>query len=112
MTAGPDAPVISLSGGNQQKVVIARCLIRDPQVLVLCEPTAGVDVASRVAIYDIIAQLARDGLTVIVSSSDLADLVAICTRVVVMHQGRPVSELAGAGLSEHVLIHAMEGAQG
>ena len=75
MTAGPDAPVISLSGGNQQKVVIARCLMRDPQVLVLCEPTAGVDVASRVAIYDIIAQLARDGLTVIVSSSDLADLV-------------------------------------
>jgi len=111
-TTGPDAPITSLSGGNQQKVMIARCLLRDPQVLVLCEPTAGVDVAARVAIYDIIAQLARNGLTVIVSSSDLGDLVAICTRVVVMHHGRPVSELAGDGLSEHVLIHAMEGAQG
>ncbi len=67
--------------------MIARCLMRDPQVLVLCEPTAGVDVAPRVAIYDIIAQLARDGLTVIVSSSDLADLLAICTRVVVHASG-------------------------
>jgi ABC-type sugar transport system ATPase subunit len=112
VTAGPDAPVTTLSGGNQQKVVIARCLMRDPQIIVLCEPTAGVDVATRVAIYDIIAKLARDGLTVLISSSDLGDLVAICTRVVIVHQGRPVGELAGEDLSEHVLIHAMEGAKG
>jgi ABC-type sugar transport system ATPase subunit len=112
VTAGPDAPVTTLSGGNQQKVVIARCLMRDPQVIVLCEPTAGVDIATRVALYEIIAKLARDGLTVIVSSSDLGDLVAICTRVVIVHEGHPVRELAGEDLSEHVLIHAMEGAQG
>jgi ABC-type sugar transport system ATPase subunit len=78
----------------------------------LCEPTAGVDIATRVALYEIIAKLARDGLTVIVSSSDLGDLVAICTRVVIVHEGHPVRELAGEDLSEHVLIHAMEGAQG
>jgi ABC-type sugar transport system ATPase subunit len=112
VAAGPDAPVTTLSGGNQQKVVIARCLMRDPQIIVLCEPTAGVDVATRVALYDIIAKLARDGLTVLISSSDLGDLVAICTRVVIVHEGRPVGELAGEDLSEHVLIHAMEGAQG
>ena len=68
---GPDALISTLSGGNQQKVVVARCLARDPALLVLAEPTAGVDIGTRVAIYELIAGLARDGLTVVVSSSDL-----------------------------------------
>ena len=65
-TAGPEAPISTLSGGNQQKVVVARCLVRDPALLVLCEPTAGVDIGTRVAIYDLIAELSRNGLTVVV----------------------------------------------
>ena len=93
-TAGPGAPISTLSGGNQQKVVVARCLVRDPALLVLCEPTAGVDIGTRVAIYDLIAELSRNGLTVVLSSSDAGDVLAMCTRVVVLRE-RPGRRRAG-----------------
>jgi ribose transport system ATP-binding protein len=109
VAAGPQAPISTLSGGNQQKIVVARCLVSEPQVLVLCEPTAGVDIGTRVAIYELIAQLSRDGLTVVLSSSDAGDLLAMCTRVVVLRAGRVAAELGGEGLTEHALISAMEG---
>jgi ribose transport system ATP-binding protein len=109
VTAGPDAPISTLSGGNQQKVVVARCLVRDPELMVLCEPTAGVDIGTRVAIYQLIADLAKAGLAVVISSSDLGDLRAMCTRVVVLRQGRVAAELGGDGLTEHALVRAMEG---
>jgi ABC-type sugar transport system ATPase subunit len=112
VTAGPDALISTLSGGNQQKVVVARCLVRDPDLLVLSEPTAGVDIGTRVAIYDLIARLARGGLTVVVSSSDLGDLLAMCTRVVVLRNGRVGAELGADGLTEHVLVRAMEEDEG
>jgi ABC-type sugar transport system ATPase subunit len=108
VTAGPDALISTLSGGNQQKVVVARCLARDPELLVLSEPTAGVDIGTRVAIYDLIAGLSRRGLTVVVSSSDLGDLLAMCTRVIVLRNGRIAAELGAAGLTEHALVRAME----
>jgi ribose transport system ATP-binding protein len=109
VTAGPGAPISTLSGGNQQKVVVARCLVRDPALLVLCEPTAGVDIGTRVAIYDLIAELSRNGLTVVLSSSDAGDVLAMCTRVVVLRGGRVAAELGGDGLTEHALVSAMEG---
>ena len=109
MTASPDALIATLSGGNQQKVVVARCLARDPALLVLAEPTAGVDIGTRVAIYELIAGLARGGLTVVVSSSDLGDLLAMCTRIAVLREGRVVAELAGEGLTEHALVNEIEG---
>jgi len=109
VTAGRDAMISSLSGGNQQKVVVARCLAREPALLVLSEPTAGVDIGTRVAIYELIAGLARRGLTVVVSSSDLGDLLAMCTRIAVLKSGRVVAELGGEGLSEHALVNAIEG---
>jgi ribose transport system ATP-binding protein len=109
VTANQDAPVSTLSGGNQQKVVMARCLAREPEILVLCEPTAGVDIGARVAIYDLIGELAHEGLTVVVASSDLGDLLAMCTRVVVLRGGRITDEFAGDGLTQHVLVRAMEG---
>jgi ribose transport system ATP-binding protein len=109
VTAGPGAPISTLSGGNQQKVVVARCLVRDPALLVLCEPTAGVDIGTRVAIYDLIAELSRNGLTVVLSSSDAGDVLAMCTRVVVLRGGRVAAELGGDGLTEHALLSAMEG---
>jgi ABC-type sugar transport system ATPase subunit len=102
------APITTLSGGNQQKVVMARCLARDPRVLVLCEPTAGVDVGTRQAIYEFIADRARAGLSVLVSSSDTGDLLAICTRVLVMCNGRVMRELSGDEITESTLLHAME----
>ncbi|HLJ03107.1 MAG TPA: sugar ABC transporter ATP-binding protein [Solirubrobacteraceae bacterium] len=109
VAASAEVPVSTLSGGNQQKVVLARCLARDPELLVLAEPTAGVDVGTRVAIYELIAGLARDGLTVIVSSSDLGDLLAMCTRIVVLRDGRVGAELGAEGLTEHELVNAIEG---
>jgi ABC-type sugar transport system ATPase subunit len=109
VTSGQEAPISTLSGGNQQKVVSARCLVREPQILVLCEPTAGVDIGARVAIYDLIAGLSEQGLTVVVASSDLGDLLAMCTRVVVLRGGRVTDEFAAEGLAEHVLARAMEG---
>jgi ribose transport system ATP-binding protein len=109
VAAGPGAPIATLSGGNQQKVVVARCLVRDPALLVLCEPTAGVDIGTRVAIYDLIARLSHEGLTVIVSSSDEGDLLAMCTRIVVLRNGRVADELDGDGLSQQALVSAIEG---
>jgi ribose transport system ATP-binding protein len=100
--------ITTLSGGNQQKVIMARCLARDPSVLVLCEPTAGVDVGTRQAIYEFIADRARAGLSLIVSSSDTGDLLAICTRVLVMCNGRVVRELVGDEITEQALLQAME----
>jgi ABC-type sugar transport system ATPase subunit len=101
-------PISTLSGGNQQKVIMARCLARDPRVLVLCEPTAGVDVGTRQAIYEFVAERAKAGLSLLVSSSDTGDLLAICTRVLVMCNGRVVRELTGAQITEQALLHAME----
>jgi ribose transport system ATP-binding protein len=109
VAAGPDAPISTLSGGNQQKVVVARCLARGSEILVMCEPTAGVDIGTRVALYELIADLAGSGLTVVVASSDVGDLLAICTRVVVLRHGRIEAEFDGDGLTEHALVRAMEG---
>ena len=78
-------------------------------MLVLCEPTAGVDIGTRVAIYDLIAELLAQGPDVIVSSSDEGDLLAMCTRIVVLRDGRVAAELSGDGLTEHALVSAMEG---
>jgi ribose transport system ATP-binding protein len=110
-TAGRDAPITTLSGGNQQKVVMARCLALEPEVLVLCEPTAGVDIATRLQLYDLIKEQAAQGLGVIVSSSDVGDLLALCTRVLVLRDGQVVREIAGDAITEPTLVHAMEGTE-
>ena len=108
-TETPGSLISTLSGGNQQKVVVARCLATDPDILVLCEPTAGVDIGTRVSIYELIARLAKEGLTVVVSSSDEGDLLAMCTRIVVLRNGRVAEELPGDGLTQQVLVSAIEG---
>jgi ribose transport system ATP-binding protein len=109
--AGPQAPISTLSGGNQQKVVMARCLALEPSVLLLCEPTAGVDIATRIALYKLIAEQAERGLSVIVASSDVGDLLAMSTRVLVLRDGVVARELPGAGLTESTLHHAIEGVE-
>jgi ribose transport system ATP-binding protein len=109
--AGHGAPISTLSGGNQQKVVMARCLALEPSVLLLCEPTAGVDIATRIALYKLIAAQAERGLGVIVSSSDVGDLLAICTRVLVLRDGVVACELPGDGLTAPILHHAIEGVE-
>jgi ABC-type sugar transport system ATPase subunit len=102
-----DAEISTLSGGNQQKVILARCLARDPDLLILCEPTAGVDIGTRIALYQIVAELAENGLTVIVASSDENDLVAMCTRVLVLRAGRIVDELGTQSLEHSAILRSM-----
>ena len=94
-----------LSGGNQQKVVLARWLLRDCRVLLLDEPTRGVDVPTKAEIYRLIRGLAERGLGVLVVSSELEELVGICTRILVMRQGEIVAEVDGADASEEELLH-------
>lgn len=108
-TASVNAPVSSLSGGNQQKVLLARWLLGNPKVLLMDEPTRGVDVGAKSEIYRIIQNAAAEGMAVVMVSSDLPELVEMSDRVIVMRAGRPVAELAGAGLTQQsVLEHALE----
>jgi ABC-type sugar transport system ATPase subunit len=86
-------PVSSLSGGNQQKVVLVRCLATDCKVLILDEPTAGVDVAAKRDIYTLIADLTHRGVGVIFISSELPEILAISDRILVMAAGRITAEL-------------------
>lgn len=98
-----DAPVRSLSGGNQQRVVLARWLAGKPRILVLNGPTVGVDIGSKTDIHHIIAGLSAEGLGVIVISDDLPELIACCHRILVMKEGRIVEEIAGDSASEREL---------
>ena len=101
-----------LSGGNQQKVVLARWLLRQCRVLLLDEPTRGVDVETKAELFRIIAGLAEQGLGVVVVSSEIEELCGLCTRILVMREGRLVAELDGATATElDVLRHAMPGTQ-
>lgn len=100
--------ITTLSGGNQQKVVLARCLATKAPVLLLCEPTAGVDIGARIALYDLIADQVNRGLSVIVTTSDVGDLLALCTRVMVLRRGSCAAELSRQEMTRATLIHAMQ----
>ena len=103
----PDDPgrnVRELSGGNQQKVVLARWLLRECRVLLLDEPTRGVDVATKSELYKVIADLAKTGIGVVVVSSELAELGGLCTRVLVMREGELVADVAGPEATELELL--------
>jgi ABC-type sugar transport system ATPase subunit len=103
---GSDQPVGRLSGGNQQKVVIGRWLQSAPKVLILDEPTRGVDVGARAEIHRLIRELAAQGLAVLVISSEPDELPDLCDRVLVMAEGRMVRELTGEAVTRHDIIAA------
>ena len=103
--AGSHVTPDSLSGGNQQKVVLARCLATNPRVLMLDEPTKGVDVGAKFEIHEIIRRQASRGLGCLVVSSDLPEVLALCHRVIVMREGRLQGELAGATADEESVMH-------
>jgi ABC-type sugar transport system ATPase subunit len=105
-TPSVQAPVDSLSGGNQQKVVLARALAAGSEVLVCDEPTAGVDVGSRAEIYGILADLANRGSGIVVVSSDVLELLGLCHRVVVLTEGRVVAEFEHGRVTEEELVRA------
>jgi simple sugar transport system ATP-binding protein len=107
VTAGPEQTVSSLSGGNQQKVVMGRALASAPSVLVLMDPTAGVDVKSKEALLAIVERLRDEGKAVLVVSGELEDM-RTCDRVLVMRRGAVVAEHP-AGWDDHDLVASVEG---
>ena len=100
------APVAALSGGNQQKVLLARMLLCEPRVVIADEPTRGVDVGAKRAIYDFVVGLAADGLGVLLISSELEEIVGLAHRVLVMRRGRLVAELEGDAIAEPAILAA------
>ena len=105
-TTSPEAPVGRLSGGNQQKVVIARWLASKPKALILDEPTRGVDVVARAEIHRLIRKLAAEGMAVLVISSEPEELPDMCDRALVMAEGRIVGELASEELTRERILAA------
>lgn len=106
---GVDEPVNSLSGGNAQKVIIGKWLNRKPKILLLDDPTKGVDVGTKGEFYRLLKQLCSEGTTIIFYSSDDEELIGLCDRILVMFEGRIRSELAGPTLTKENLIAASMG---
>jgi ribose transport system ATP-binding protein len=101
-----EAPVSALSGGNQQKVVMARAMLSEPAILVADEPTQGVDVGARAEIYRILREVSASGVPVVVASSDTLELEGLCDRVIVMSRGKAVATLEGDDVTEERIVHA------
>lgn len=108
-TDGAQAPIGSLSGGNQQKVLLARWFAMTPRLLILDEPTRGIDIAAKADVLRAVERLRERGVAVLLISSELEELVRACSRVVVLRERRSVAELSGPALSEHALLRAMAG---
>ena len=103
-TTGPEQAVSTLSGGNQQKFVLAKWLCAEPKLIILDEPTRGIDVGSKSAIHELIAGLAERGLAVLVISSEMPEVLGVSHRVLTMSEGRMVGEFSGDGMTEEALI--------
>lgn len=107
--ASIDTPVLQLSGGNQQKVALAKWLGTNPRILIADEPTRGVDVAAKAAIHKLLAALAGEGMALLVISSELPELLEVCHRVLVMRQGRIVADMPRVEATQEVLLRRMTG---
>ncbi len=105
----PERIVGNLSGGNQQKVLLAKWMACDPKVLILDEPTRGVDIGAKMTIHESIEQLAKNGSTIILISSDLPELVSLSNRVLIMRQGHLIHEMEHSGCSEESVLLAANG---
>ncbi len=105
-TSGMEQPVGRLSGGNQQKIVLARCLAVSPRLLLLDEPTRGIDVATKAEFYSLIGELAESGMAVVFASSELPEILALATTVLVLAHGRQILLCRNVGLSEAEVLEA------
>jgi ABC-type sugar transport system ATPase subunit len=101
--ASPGQAALSLSGGNQQKLLLAKCLFTEPRLLILDEPTKGIDVGSKEEIYGRVRELAARGMAVIVVSSEVEEICLLCDRVLVMGGGRQIGSFAGADIREDTI---------
>ena len=109
--ASIELQVTSLSGGNQQKVVLSRALLAEPSLIVADEPTQGVDVGARAEIYRILREITDSGTPIVVNSSDAAELEGLCDKVIVLSRGRVVETLTGADVNEANIVAAAVGAE-
>ncbi len=107
--ASLDVPLATLSGGNQQKVVIAKWLATTPKIIILDEPTKGIDIGSKAAVHAFMAELAAQGLAVIMVSSEIPEILGMSDRVIVMREGRIATEAAGNGLTPENLVRYAAG---
>ena len=105
-TAGGDVPITTLSGGNQQKCILARWLLIEPKVLLLDEPTRGIDVGAKAEIYQLIRRLASEGRAIVMTSSELPELLAVSDRIIVLCEGRLAAEILRSEATEEVIMHA------
>ena len=105
----PDAAITTLSGGNQQKVLLARALALEPSFLLLNDPTRGVDVATRHVLYDVFRSLAAEGMALVILSSEIEEILLLCHRVLVFREQRVSAEFAGAEMTTDTVIAAMFG---
>jgi erythritol transport system ATP-binding protein len=99
-------PILSLSGGNQQKVVIGKGILTEPKILLLDEPSRGIDIGAKTEVFDIIHQYAERGLSIIVISSELKEILAIADRIIVLSNGIKTDELSGDEITEDRLVLA------
>jgi D-xylose transport system ATP-binding protein len=105
-TSSPDLAIGRLSGGNQQKAILARCLLLNPRILILDEPTRGIDIGAKYEIYKLINQLVQQGIAVIVISSELPEVLGLSDRVLVMHEGKLKANLINQNLTQEQVMEA------
>jgi ABC-type sugar transport system ATPase subunit len=108
-TTGVDASIRSLSGGNQQKVVVARCLARRPRVLLLDEPTRGIDVGAKEEIFELVGEMLAQGMAIVFVSSEMREVLGLADRVLVMHERRVVGVLERGEASEERIAYLSAG---
>ncbi|HOT63667.1 MAG TPA: ATP-binding cassette domain-containing protein, partial [Treponemataceae bacterium] len=108
-TASMNTPIKSLSGGNQQKVILGRWLLTHPQYLILDEPTRGIDVGTKVEIQKLVLKLAEEGVSVTFISSEIEEMLRTCSRLIVMKDGQIAGELTGTNLTQKDVMHVIAG---
>ena len=110
-TASTETPIKSLSGGNQQKVILARWLLTHPEYLILDEPTRGIDVGTKIEIQKLVLKLASEGMGVTFISSELDEMLRTCSRLVVMRDRKVVGELSGEDLTQSKVMGTIAGGE-
>jgi ABC-type sugar transport system ATPase subunit len=109
--AGETQRIMNLSGGNQQKFVLARALAADCKVLILCEPTRGIDVGAKAEIYRLLSDLAERGYAMLIISSELPEIMSICYRTLVVYHGKITGNIIRAEMNENLIMRCATGAE-
>ena len=110
-TASDETPIKSLSGGNQQKVILARWLLTNPDYLILDEPTRGIDVGTKIEIQKLVLKLASEGMSVTFISSETDEMLRTCSRLIVMRDRKVVGELTGEDLTQTKIMNTIAGGE-